>query len=359
MAAITAGSLLGCGRTGSDGIRSESAQQPNPRGVAFGFTEDRGQPTYRQQAETGAPIRRFKVSWSDVEPVRGHWNWSMYDAHYRQMQDAGLRPLLLAIGGPCWTRPGPRCSPGPPDPSFDAEWSEYVRRLVERYPAAVGVEVWNEPNIVPMFPPRPDPLRFTALLTEAYEAVKDVRPKLPVILGGLLATSRSGAYGIADSRFLAGMLAAGAGDAMDAIGAHPYPRTRGYESGPLRYDLASMDGALDRLRAVRDAAGGGSIPIWITETGVSTASAPGFPSGATEPDQSRLLTAMVHAVRGEGDVQVMIIHRLADGPSVPSANPIAAVESGFGVFASSGRPKPAACALSRAFHGSLSCGAAP
>jgi hypothetical protein len=230
-----------------------------------------------------------------------------------------------------------------------------VRRLTERYPEAVGIEIWNEPNIAPTFPPYPDPNRFAALLEAAYGAVKDVDPELPVISGGLFPATATGRYGIADSQFLAELYKAGAGDWFDAIGVHPYPMVTDTPGAPARYDLVAMQQALDRIRAARDAAGYAGTPIWITEVGVSTASARGFPPGATQAEQARLLLAVVDTAEKADDVEVTLIHRLVDTDRPGGSSPLAAIETGFGVLDSSGEPKLAACALARRFKGSLAC----
>jgi hypothetical protein len=279
--AILAGSTSGCG----DGPDEQRARSPSADGMAVGFNEEPSARAFALQAQTGMTVLRFKVPWNAVEPAPDRWSWGPYDRAYALMLRAGLRPLLVAVGGPCWTRPGHACTAGPPDPDFDSDWAEYVRRLAERYPQAVGVEVWNEPNIVPMFPPRPDPTRFEELLAAAHDAVKGVDPAMPVVLGGLFATDRTGGYGIADREFLAAVLSAGGADEIDAIGVHPYPRVGGDAGSPLRYDLRGMTEALDRMRDARDAAGLDGVPLWITEIGASTASAGGFPPGVSPARQ--------------------------------------------------------------------------
>ncbi len=301
------------------------------------------------------PLLRFKVPWDQVEATPDQWTWAQFDRRYAAIRAAGLEPVLLAIGAPCWTRPGRPCAPGPPDPPFDSQWGEFVRLLVERYPDVAGVEVWNEPNIVPMWPPRPDPTRFASLLDAAHDAVESTDPDLPVISGGLFASDRSGGYGLADTTFLQAVLAAGAGDSIDAIGVHPYPRLGGVAGLPPRYDLRGMQQTIERMRIVRDAAGLSELPFWITEMGASTASAEGFPPGAAEDDQSVLLLAALREAEKADDVDVALIHRLVDLPSASAAGPLAEIESGFGVFGSDGKPKPSACALSDEYGGSLSC----
>lgn len=300
------------------------------------------------------PVRRFKVPWSSVEAQPGRWDFSAFDEIYRQMLADGLQPLTLAVGAPCWTRiPGGPCS-GVPSRAFDPAWSEYVRRLAARYPDAIGIEIWNEQNAVRMFPPRPDPQRYTELLDAAYHAVKAVDPGMPVIAGGLLPSPTDSRYAIGDAKFLRAMYAAGAAESMDAIGAHPYPLADA-PGDRSRYDLRAMEGDLQRLRAVRDAAGQPSTPIWITEVGISTQSAGDFPPGVTDAQQADALLALVAAAEQDPDVPVVLIHRLVDARWAPGAGPVARLESGFGVFRADGTPKPAACALAEEFGGSLSC----
>jgi polysaccharide biosynthesis protein PslG len=329
------------------------------KGTLFGFNEDATVGSYSLQAELGMQIRRFPVAWGDVERAPGVWSWTRYDRDYRSMRASGLTPLLVAVGAPCWAGPSAAschgASPEPPDPAHDREWAEYVRRLIQRYPDAAGLEVWNEPNIVPNFRPRPDPARYTQLLEAAYTAAKGVDPRMPVISAGLFASPASGAYGVGDATFLAGMYAAGAKGSMDGIGAHPYPITSTASGGSPSYDIGAMQDDIARLRAVRDAAGASSTPIWITEMGVSTQSAPGFPPGASESDQANDLLKLVTEVgRGEA-IPVALIHRLVDPSYDPAGGALGRFEAGFGVFRSDGTPKLAACELSTAFHGSLTC----
>lgn len=242
--------------------------------------------------------------------------------------------------------------------------------LAERYPQAIGIKIWNEPNLVSMFWPRVDPVRYTQLLKEAYVAVKTADRRMPVISGGLLASALPGwsAIGEGDEPFLAAMYLAGAGRAMDAIGAHPYPAVYDSSGTPVAWAPAAMEQSLNRLRAARRAAHA-KQPIWITEVGESTTTQHDFPPAVSPARQGSDLEAMIKAAESDGDVPVIIVHTLQN--QIPDlAEDLLAqlsgqlfgidiffnqVESGFGVFTSSWVPKPAACILSRLFHGSLTC----
>lgn len=350
---VTAGHGVDPGQGTIDGPADLSGGQK-----LVGFNEDPDPSRYSLQASLGMPVRRISVPWNGLQPAPDSWDWSQYDAQYSALLTAGLRPLIVAVAAPCWAHPAVACTPAtqaPPDPQFDSAWAQYIGAVARRYPGAIGIEIWNEPNLNALFSPRADPARYAQLLQIAYEAVKNANPNMPVVSGGLFASSEGGPNGMADAEFLSGMYAAGANGFMDAIGAHPYPTTEAEGAFTGRYDPSAMERDLERLRRVRDLMGDASIPIWVTEAGVSTQSAPGAPTAASEDEQSAYLTSMVESGEHDSDVPVFLIHRLIDEPHDPSEGPLDLVEAGFGVFRSDGTPKPAACSLSEMFAGSLAC----
>jgi hypothetical protein len=298
----------------------------------------------RQQQIGGAPVRRMFVYWESVESASGQWNWQQFDQAYSAVLAAGLRPLIVADGSPCWARPSMPCDDsvytGPPDPAYDDHWSEFIRRLASRYPSAIGIEIWNEPNLVQNWYPRVDPVRYTQILKAAHGAIKAVRPTMPVVSGGLAGSPATGANTAAegDQPFLAAMYAAGAGSAMDAIGAHPYPIDFDSAMQPVRWDPAAMEQTLDRLRATR-AAAAATQPLWVTEVGESSAAATGYPAPVTPTQQATDLMTMVQAAKADPDVPVFLIHTVDDGPADSG------LSAGLGVFTVTGEPKPAVCAL--------------
>jgi hypothetical protein len=223
-------------------------------------------------------------------------------------------------------------------------------------------------NLLSQWWPRVDPVRYTQLLKEAFTAVKRVDPKMPVVSGGLLSTPLSAPWVEGDVPFLNAMYAAGARQSIDAIGVHPYPVLYG-PLGAIRWDPAQMERWLQRIRAVRDAAGAASEPIWITEVGESTTTQPGQTPAVTSAQQATDLVQIVRAAKADPDVPILIIHTLDRAPAnlpqdvlINLLGPVLnyngygeEVNAGFGVFNPDGSPAPAACALSREFQGSLGC----
>ena len=343
---------------------------PPPPSLALGFNTYVAPATVAKQRQVGATVTRLFVNWFQVEPVQGAWSWTTTDQQYQQILAGGLRPLLVVTSAPCWA--SSTCNPVfglSPTPSHDSDWSAYVRAVTTRYPKAVGVEVWNEPNLLGTFYPQADPRRYTQLLSEAYTAVKSVNKNMPVISGGLAMNdgSGSGFPGYASRTFLADMYADGARRFMDGLGIHVYP-TDIQSNGNTIWDPAALSRWVTQVEDIGAAAGLPPIPIWITEMGVSTATEPGFPPAVTPEEQATDLVWMIHTAQADG-VRVAIIMSLQDAYSDPVGNAIdsvtwslihfdvsdGGVESGVGVFTSDWVPKPAACVISKAMGGSLTC----
>lgn len=356
-------------------VRVESVRCSGPVAASapllFGFNAYITPMTVAEERTVGGTIARLFVPWWRVEPAQGSWDWGEFDREYQEILQGGLRPLIVADGAPCWAEVN--CSltfASPPTAGHDEQWSAYVRQLAERYPQAVAVEVWNEPNLASSFYPQVDPARYTQLLQAAYAAVKAVDPAMPVISGGLAMSDGSGfaGAGYASRTFLADMYADGARRFMDGLAIHVYP-TDTLSDGTRVWDPAAMPRWLKQIADVGEAAGVKHVPIWITEMGVSTTTEPGFPPAATTAQQAADLMGMIAAARSDRDVRMALIDTLQDadpnlGEDLLSdlAGPLLnydifynQVIEGLGVFYNDWKPKPAACELSAAFAGSLRC----
>ena len=288
-------------------------------------------------AQTGANSARISIEWDWVQTLPGTVDFGGYDHHYRQLLAQGIRPLITVSGAPSWAWPESAvCAHDgchfAPDRAYDTSWYFYVRNVALRYPEAAAIEVWNEPNLGMFFEGGPDPARYTELLRLAYDAVKSVRPEMPV-LGGALAPDRStqrteDSWGMRP--FLRSMYAAGAGDYMDGISLHPYP---GGASEGMAYE------AIDQVLAVRDEHGD-RAPLWLTEVGVSSTAV-----GFTENIQAILLGDFVQRLLRRPEIQGVYVHSLLDYQNVPRTDR----EAGYGMLRAPGVPKPVLCAVTTAF----------
>ena len=305
-------------------------------------------------ASLGAESQRYVVDWSVAEPAppapRHRYRFEAFDAMYRAAVARGVRPLIVVLNAPAWAAdPGAR--PGsdgnnPPAASRIGDWAAFAGAVARRYPRALGIEVWNEPNLAEFWGDgsatvRPDPDRYAALLAAASAAVEAERPRMLVVGGALSSTATGSAEGDLDAPgFLRAALAAGAAEHLDAISLHPYPGAGG---APRTLELIAA------IRAVRDGAGA-DVPLWITEVGVTTSG----PGAASEREQARALVEICRAVAAQPDVGALYFHNLIEVPG-SQAGP----EPGFGLLQSlpggALRAKPAFAAVRRQFAGS--CGA--
>ena len=149
---------------------------------------------------------KFQHKWSPgdtPDAVAGR----IADAH-----NSGFKVLLSIPGATTYPAPG------------GIDFGGYVEFL--RGVAALGpdaIEVWNEENIDFEWPAGEiDPASYVNnMLAPAYNAIKSTNPNVMVIGGALAPTGfDNGTNAWADSRYLAGMSAAGAARYMDCMGVH-------------------------------------------------------------------------------------------------------------------------------------------
>src|SRR5205823_11606423 len=103
--------------------------------------------------------------------------------------------------------------------------------------------------------------RFATLVREADDAAHAAGSKVPIVSGGLARFDGIDSTGYDSRQFLATAYANGMAHHLDGIGLHPYPGSP---------DDGRFFEMLTEAREIRDHAGDGAIPLWITEFGVST-----------------------------------------------------------------------------------------
>ncbi|HET7653689.1 MAG TPA: cellulase family glycosylhydrolase, partial [Acidimicrobiales bacterium] len=136
-------------------------------------------------AATGAKLLRFDFDWQSAEPSKGSYNWSYIDRVVNGAKARGLSVLGTIAYTPAWARPSGTTDKVPPTNLGD--YVNFVRAVVNRY-APQGLhqwEIWNEPNIVQFWQPKPDPANYTSMLKQSYAAIKAIDPSATVVSAGL------------------------------------------------------------------------------------------------------------------------------------------------------------------------------
>ena len=302
---------------------------PHPQ---FGFNEDWHTNVGKldELAATGANIARTGLYWEAVD----HSGWGTFDAMYQEMLARGIRPLWVIQAAPCWAQ-GDNCKQGShPSPEHYDEFASFAAQAAQRYPQALGIEVWNEPNWKVYWGGDPDPQAYGRMLAEVAPAVHAANPQMPVVMAGLSPHISSEKDAMAYKKFLRRAYATGGPQLADAIGIHPYPNRRYTQDY-----LGNVRTHLFRYESVMGQNGDGAKPIWVTETGISTAGKDAF----TEDHQAEGLARIYNQfLRIEG-VPVVIFHRFVDQPNSSKDN-----ERGYGVLNGDGGRKPAYCAVATA-----------
>ncbi len=251
----------------------------------------------RQAGMTWAKIQVRYAQGNDPSPVAGFIN----DAHAK-----GFRVLLGVVGAPDQVN----------NPGYFEAYAAYVGGL-----AALGadaIEIWNEPNLSREWPAgQIDPARYTQLLAMSYNAIKANNPNTWVISAAPAPTGAEAAFPgnvMNDDRYLAGMVAAGALNYMDCVGAH-------YNEGivsPLQnsgdprnpYYTRYYNGMVDTYWNIVN----GRRPLCFTELGYLTPEGyPGLPpaflwaSETSVAEQAQWLGQVIRLARNRGRVRMVIV----------------------------------------------------
>ena len=311
---------------------------------------------------SGAALNRFNISWQTAEPQRGSWNaefWRMNDELYRQELDVGVRPVLTVLGTPYWALhetskkstggaiglvcDGYNKCHAPPDvrqPDIRAAWQAWIRKVVQHYPEAAAIEIWNEPNLKYFWFVNQDPALYALMLSSAKEAVREVDPSMPVVMGGVNGfRGPDRATDLSLKTFLRWVYATAGKNSFDAISYHDYPCPGQPVAGNMNYNL-------NILRAIKDENADWGKPLWLTETGVTNglSGAPANCGGTyREKDSAQALKQALEYARYQngqhGDLPVVLIHQLFNHESrLFLQTPNGSGQNEFGVIAYNWNP---------------------
>jgi polysaccharide biosynthesis protein PslG len=328
-AAVLAGPITG----------QAQAQSPH-----FGFNDNwhLHQSSLDVAAAAGSDTIRTGMYWAGVEYKRDDYYWDLYDQLYARILSLGMRPLFVVTNAPCWAAVSERsCKRGrksdlsqPPAPSEYGEWAEFVGLVAQRYPQALAIEIWNEPNLSHFWYPRPKPARYSEVLRTAAESIHAANPAMPVLSGGLVPTRHESRSKLGFKRFLKRVYKSGAAQLTDGIGFHPYPAF--WQRSTPRV-LAKLESLMGSVRGIMSSFGEASKDVWVTEVGLSTT---GHPRGFSEAQQAEGLREIYRSLSLMPGVPAVIVHRFFDQGGGKRN-----WETGLGVVSGNGVRKQAYCAL--------------
>lgn len=290
--------------------------------------------------DLGVSWIKKQVRWEQIEMEEDVYDWAELDLLMAGARFFDVKVMFSVVTAPDWSRqPGVDLEEHGP-PADYADYVEFVRKLLERYPGQVyAIEVWNEQNLSREWTSvnNLNATDYVEMLRQTYNEVQATSPGTIVISGALAPTGVDDGIGaIDDFRYMNLMIDAGMLDVTDCVGVHH----NGYNISPLvRYDevpndpTAQFRGPFDGPHhswsfrttlegyAQRISAAGYDTKLCVTEFGWAVAEdiggyPPGFEFAAdnTLEEQAQFLTDALEFMQESGFVWQAYIWNFNYGP---------------------------------------------
>ncbi len=218
---------------------------------------------------------RIPILWHQVEPSPGEYRFAELDDTVRDAAAAGIRVLPFVYGSPPWLSED---SAVPPLATASARraWTSFLHELVNRYgprgelwgDGGGGLpirrwQIWNEPNFVLFWRPRPQPAAYARLLRISAQAIRAEDRGARIVTAGVAPVET----GITPWAFLRRMYRVpGVRSDFDLVGLHPYATRVRWVGDIVRYVRGVMADGGDRY-----------TPLLVSEIGI--ASSGRYPNG--------------------------------------------------------------------------------
>ena len=213
---------------------------------------------------------RIPIAWSQVEPRPGELDFAALDAIVSAAAGSGVRVLPFVYGTPAWLAADP--ARPPLGPAARTAWTGFLRgagpplrarrgALGRRARARMPIrqwQIWNEPNFLLFWRPRPSPRGYARLLRISARAIRGVDRGAQIVAAGLAPVEG----GMLPWTFLRKLYAVpGVRSSFDVAAVHPYSSSLGGVAYQVR-----------KARQVMAAAGDGGKPLLVSELGVASES---------------------------------------------------------------------------------------
>ncbi len=281
---------------------------------------------------------RIPVIWAQVEPRPGSFEFDRLDGLVASAAEAGVRVLPFVYGTPDWLSTDP--ARPPLGVTGRAAWARFLRALVRRYgpggelwrgsSARLPIrrwQIWNEPNFLLFWRPRPSPAGYARLLGVSARTLRSADPGASVVAAGLAPVEG----GMLPWVFLRRLLAVpGAIRQFDLVAVHPY-------SSRLR-DVALQVRLARQAMAPTAAA---RMPLLVSELGVASDSQLPTSFNRGRAGQARFLRGAYRLLlRNRGRWRIAGVDWYA-WQDAPGPDPHCVFCQFAGLLDSQGIPKPA------------------
>lgn len=230
--------------------------------------------------DAGIQAVRMDFNWDLMNPAPDEWHYEDYDQVVKIGRAHNLEFMGILDYVSWWASSAQDSQDWRvrlySEPLHNSDFAHFTYDVVSHFKNDVHVwQIWNEPNTLGFWKPKPDPAHYVALLQEGYLAAKYADPDAVVLFAGM---SSNGIEGNDDSglasNFIEHAYQAGARGYFDAMAIHPYMLPDG--------GIDTLRGKISATRQVMDRFGDQELPLWLTEVGVPSDA----PWWATAPLQS-------------------------------------------------------------------------
>ncbi|MDN5563784.1 MAG: cellulase family glycosylhydrolase [Luteococcus sp.] len=294
-------------------------------------------------AALGVTVGRIGLPWAWAEHTQGQYDWRHADSLVAAMEKHGIMPLVDLGNVPVWARPaGTPETFGPNTDELRQGFATYCTALAKRFKDRIyAYEIWNEAN-GDFWYPKPNMGDYSKLFVASYHALKAGDPSAPIVTTGM-----AGNTAIADTlSWTRAFVRTEAMELADGFGFHPYSNGDGKVSGVL------LETAF--VRQILDEAGFAHVPMYMTETGISTHSS----RGVSEAMQAKVLRVTADWLSTIHGVNCVLWYCDMDSADIQARNP-ADPEGYFGLWRADGSAKPAVEEFASQINKVLPAGSVP
>ena len=231
---------------------------------------------------------RIPIYWFQCQPAAGEYDFAALDAQIGAAADHGIRTQPFVYGTPSWLGDDP--ARPPLGPRARAAWARFLRVLIRRYGSDGSFwrgrerrepvrlwQIWNEPNFVVFWHPKPNPAGYARLLHVSARAIGGADRRARIVLAGVAPVGA----GMKTWVFLRRLLRRpGVSRDFDLAALHPYST-----------NLDELSYQVEKVRTAMALTGVKRRSLLITEVGVASWGT--YPSAFVEgPDgQAQFLRA--------------------------------------------------------------------
>ncbi len=249
---------------------------------------------------------RMDFRWDLLEPIRGRYDWSLYDPVVDAARARGLRVYATLQATPAWATRG---APGAGVPEDPADWDDFCYEVAAHFRGRVSAwGIWNEPNL-PGFWAGTRQEYIDEILLGGGRAVHAADPAALVAGPDLAHLSSRDWEGWLEDCIRQGRAV------LDVVTHHVYPSGRSHTDVTKKLQVGgSQPWEDDAVREVLSRAGWSGRPFWLTETGMES-------GNAGELDQagfySNLLADWFRPDRDLSWIDRVFFYEMVDDPAAP------------------------------------------